>query len=99
MLRCLSQERKEAQKATSAPDKRIKEKRPPQTLSVDDMAQAEEAVVHFEQEQSFHEEMAALRKGSTVKKSNSVYRLDPVLRNGVLRIRGRLSRSALPEVV
>lgn len=113
ILRCLSQERKENQRVMSTqetwcgnagallkgPMERIKTKLPPQDLSVDDMAQAEEAVVRFEQEQSFHEELTALRKGVSVKKSSSIYRLDPILQNGILRIGGRLSRSALPEEV
>lgn len=34
---------------------------------------------------------------SSVKKSSDIYKLDPVLKDGLLRIGGRLSRAALPE--
>lgn len=113
MLQCLCQERTRAQKAFYAQvdrssktqsrledhTKKFRDKLPTQNLSVDDMAQAEEAIVHFIQEHSLHEEKTALKRGSTVKKSSSLYRLDPVLKNGILRMGGRLSRSALPEEV
>lgn len=112
MLQCLCQERKVAQKALCAQVdhnktqnlledhmKQFKDKLTSQNLSVDDMAQAEEAIVCFVQEQSFYEEMSALKKGWTVKKSSRIYRLDPVMVNGVLRVGGRLSRSAMPEEV
>jgi len=39
-----------------------------------------------------------LQKGaSNVKKGSSIYRLDPVLDNGILRVGGRLRRTAMPE--
>ena len=69
------------------------------TLSVEDMAQAEEAIVRFVQEHSFQEEMTALKREGSVRKSSCLFRLDPVLVDGVLRVGGRLRRSALPEEV
>ena len=113
MLQHLHQERSRAQKTCCVPAehgskqnaqlechmKEYKDKLPAQSLSVDDLTQAEEAIVRFEQAHSFHDEITALKKGSTVKNSSSIYRLDPVLENGVLRIGGRLNRSALPEEV
>ena len=67
-----------------------------QRLAVEDMAEAEKAIICFVQKQSFPEELASLVKG-TVKKTSSLVKLDPVIVDGVLRVGGRLSRAALPE--
>lgn len=67
-------------------------------LTVEDMANAEKAIISFVQRQSFPEEMAALEKG-TVKRTSPLVRLDPVIVEGVLRVGGRLGRAALPEEV
>lgn len=48
-------------------------------LTTDDQSKAEEAIVGVVQ-----------RKYGTVKKSSSLYKLDPVVTDGVLRVGGRL---------
>nr|XP_055074289.1 uncharacterized protein LOC129453915 [Misgurnus anguillicaudatus] len=65
-------------------------------LTADDLSMAEEAVVCFEQRRFYMDEMTALSSGA-VKKSSHLYRLDPVVVDGVLRVGGRLSKSALTE--
>ena len=65
-------------------------------LSVSDLEKAEKAIVCFVQRQSYPDEIEALTKG-TLKKASHLYKLDPVLVDGILRVGGRLSRSALPE--
>lgn len=65
-------------------------------LSADDLDLAENAIVRFVQLAHYGEEMNTLNSG-TVKKSNHLFKLDPVVTEGVLRVGGRLSRSALPE--
>lgn len=40
-----------------------------------------------------------LQKGGTVKKTSSIYKLDPVLQNGIIRVGGRLSKLAMPEEI
>ena len=65
-------------------------------LSADDLALAEEAIICFVQKLHYGDEMTALHS-SVVKKSSPLYKLDPVVSNGVLRVGGRLSKAALPE--
>ena len=48
------------------------------------------------QRQSYPDEIEALTKG-TLKKASYLYKLDPAMVDGVLRVGGRLSRSAFPE--
>ncbi len=57
--------------------------------------QAERAIVRFVQRQVFKDDITALAKGN-VKKSSHLYKLDPVIVDGLLRVGGRLSKSALP---
>ncbi|XP_061159982.1 uncharacterized protein LOC133170834 [Syngnathus typhle] len=70
----------------------------PKTLSVQDLEEAEEAIVKFCQNQGFPQEMASLHNGRNVNRKSSIFRLDPVLDHGLLRVGGRLSRMAMPEV-
>ncbi|PIK40324.1 hypothetical protein BSL78_22828 [Apostichopus japonicus] len=70
-------------------------------LSVSDLEEAEVSVVKFVQNQAFPDEIASLRdnsKGGSVKKRSPIYKLDPRYKDGVLRVGGRLSRSAMPEL-
>jgi hypothetical protein len=68
-------------------------------LTTDDLRDAENAIVKFIQQTTFEKEMSTLKGTSQhVKKSSSLYRLDPQLDNNcILRVGGRLSRSAMPE--
>lgn len=67
-------------------------------LSVEDLARAEKALLHCVQQHHFPEELSALEKGKTsVKKGSRLYKLDPILDDGVLRVGGRLSKMAMPE--
>lgn len=50
----------------------------------------------FVQRTHYGNEMAALSSGA-LKKSSPLYKLDPAVTDGVLRVGGRLSRLALPE--
>ena len=69
-----------------------------QSLSVTDLARAESAIICLSQQETFGEEIDSLRSGASgVKKSSNICRLDPVLKDGLLRVGGRLSRVALPE--
>lgn len=69
-----------------------------QLLSVSDFSRAESAIIGFSQRVTFMEEITSLGSGgSGIKKTSDIYRLDPVLQGGLLRVGGRLSRSALPE--
>ncbi|KAJ8034239.1 hypothetical protein HOLleu_20992 [Holothuria leucospilota] len=69
-------------------------------LTKADMKEAELVIVKFVQRPASSDEIAATRnnsKGKPVKKTSSIYKLDPKYEDGVLRVGGRLSRSAMPE--
>lgn len=62
----------------------------PMTLSVQDLEEAEEAVVTFCQNQRFSQDMASLHNGKNVSRNSSIFKLDPFLDRGVLRVGGGL---------
>ena len=66
-------------------------------LSVEDIGKAEESLVSYVQQQSFRDELNSLQKNIPVKRNSRIYKLDPILQNGLLRVGGRLSKSAMPE--
>ncbi|KAI4882679.1 hypothetical protein NFI96_029603, partial [Prochilodus magdalenae] len=69
------------------------------TLTVEDLKLAELEIVRFSQQQKYSEEISALRKGERLKKSSKIYKLNPILEDGILRVGGRLHRSTMPEEV
>ncbi len=72
-------------------------------LSKEDLHDAEKAIVRYIQQAAFpEEEITTLKRPSSVtqrlKKTSSIYHLDPDLDgDGILRVGGRLRRSAMPE--
>lgn len=66
-------------------------------ISVEDLDKAELHIIRFCQKEKFSEEIAALNKRQYVKRSSPLYKLNPILQDGVLRVGGRLSRAAMPE--
>jgi hypothetical protein len=72
-------------------------------ISIDEMKAAENAIVKYVQKQGFQEEICALSQGrilsdvciATVSKSSSIYKLDPVLVAGILRVGGRLNNAPI----
>ena len=72
-----------------------------QCISLEDLMRAEKAIIRFCQHQSYPEEMAKLEKtkfvGKGLRRNSTIYKLDPVLEDGVLRVGGRLSKAAMPE--
>lgn len=84
-------------------------------LTVQDLVEAECAILKFVQSSAFGHEIRVLeglakekeqdkrkqqkRKKASVKSSSSVYRLDPFMDGGVLRVGGRLNRANLPHEV
>ncbi|KAK0144648.1 hypothetical protein N1851_016990 [Merluccius polli] len=62
------------------------------------MLGAEGAIIRYCQRQRFGEEMSALSSGKvSVSRHSPIYRLNPCLEDGFLRVGGRLSRGAMPE--
>lgn len=69
-----------------------------QSLTPDDLTRAETAIVRFTQQQRYQEEFAVLTSGKgEVKRESSIYKLDPILKDGLLRVGGRLRRAAISE--
>ena len=82
-------------------------------ISVPEMREAELSIVKYVQEKHFKEEIESLKrnedvvtvipsqrpKGGSVKRSSSIFGLDPVLVDGILVVGGRLRHSSLPEDV
>lgn len=68
-----------------------------QDLSTDDLSMAENAIIQFCQKKRFNSEIYALTSGNPVKRSSTIYRLNPSLKDGLLRVGGRLSHTAMPE--
>lgn len=67
------------------------------SLSLENLNQAEIQLIQFSQKQQFQDEIEALRKNIPVKKRSKLFKLDPVLQDGILRVGGRLNRAAMPE--
>lgn len=65
-------------------------------LTVDDLKKAEIAIIGHCQNNSFQEEISALRRKDSVKKSSRLFGLNPQLEEGILRVGGRLSRASMP---
>ncbi|XP_076122855.1 uncharacterized protein LOC143102946 [Alosa pseudoharengus] len=78
--------------------KRLRKSLEKKPLSVQDLKEAEIVLIRHSQKEMYPEELASLQgKESQVKKSSPLYRLDPVLQDGVIRVGGRLNKSAMPE--
>ena len=84
------------------------EQPPIKPLSVDELHEAELQIVKVIQDQSFTEEIAALRQSpssdvrnmqKTMKRSSQLYKLDPIYDERVLRVGGRLRNSSNSEDV
>lgn len=110
-LKLLRQNRKEIQAAVCEDEKDLEKQKSEvakrmenfkatlsgQSLHLEDHAKAEKAIICFVQGQRFKDEVALLETGVNVKKDSQLYKLDPVLEGGILRVGGRLSRSSMPE--
>lgn len=66
-------------------------------LTCDDLTKAETEIVKFCQKQGFKEEVTMLKEQQRVKKGSSLYKLNPVLQDGVMRVGGRLNHAAMPD--
>ena len=70
----------------------------PPKLTLGDLRSADDAIVKFCQVQSFPDEIASLKSETrNVKRQSPIFKLDPKLDNGILRVGGRLIKLAMPE--
>ena len=66
-------------------------------LTVTELQGAEEAIIGFVQQQSFPAEMEALKSQKKIKSTSTILNLDPMLRNSLLCVRGRLQNANIPD--
>lgn len=65
-------------------------------LTLEDQVGAERAIIGYCQGQRFSEEISALSsRKATVSRQSCIYKLDPILEDGLLRVGGRLGRGAI----
>lgn len=103
-LQCLVQKRKDSkedckrgQRVTRMNTRSVKATMK-NSVTVDDLEMAESVIISYVQRQTFPEEIGMLKKGkSNVKRGSSIYKLDLMLVDGVLRVGGRLRRTSMPE--
>ena len=68
-----------------------------QSLTPEDLVKAEESIILYVQKHKFEAEIASLKSGfKTISKESMLYKLDPVLDDGILRVGDRLNKAALP---
>lgn len=65
-------------------------------LLVKELDKAELEIIKFSQRKMFPEELSRLQKGKGVTGHSHIYSLCPLMKDGVLRVGGRLSRSSMP---
>lgn len=65
-------------------------------LTLEDMENAERAILVFKQHQHFKQDIALLERGKPCMKDSSILKMDPMLNQGILRVGGRINRSAMP---
>ena len=66
-------------------------------ITCSELENAEREIVKFNQNFAFPEELEAIKRGNSVKKSSAIAKLVPILVSGLLRVGGRLSRAPLSE--
>lgn len=59
-----------------------------QTLSANDLLEAEVSMIRYSQQQRFKEEIVVLSAGKSVARDSVIYKLDPCLEDGLLRVVG-----------
>lgn len=96
ILQLLSQLRKNQTHVSSETKRKVKDKHGTQNLSVEDMQEAERAIIFFEQRRYFSHEFTHLENGKTLSSRSTIHKLDPILDNGILRVGGRINKSAMP---
>ncbi|XP_046592768.1 uncharacterized protein LOC107217180 [Neodiprion lecontei] len=68
------------------------------SLTVEELEHAEKAIVKMTQRESFFPEYNALKQGEQVPKGSKLAALSPFLdKEGIIRVRGRLSSANIPE--
>ena len=64
---------------------------------MEELKEAELEIIRTCQRKRSPEEFSSLQKGQNVRQTSRIYKLNPVLDDGVLRVGGQFSRVAMPE--
>ena len=68
-------------------------------ITIEEMKNAEKAILKIVQQAAYpmeFSELGKLRSGKGVKRSSPLFRLDPILKDGLLCVGGRLARACIP---
>lgn len=98
-LRRLATCRREMQALDDSKMTKLKAELKGQSVTAEDVSEAETAIVRFSQKDKFSVEIANLQKRKAVKGNSDISRLDPMLEDGLLKVGGRLSKAVMPEEV
>lgn len=60
-------------------------------LSLGEIREAETEIIMFCQRRRFSEEFSCLQQGEDVKSNSHIFKLNPIVADGVIRVGGRLS--------
>ncbi|XP_037300661.1 uncharacterized protein LOC119191021 [Manduca sexta] len=66
-------------------------------LEVGHLKRAELLLMQQAQRESFGEELQRLKSSQPVQRTSRLFKLDPVIEDGVLRVRGRIGAAAVPD--
>ena len=77
--------------------KRLKSKQehPSELVTIEERERAAEVVIRLVQQQAFPQEIEILQRGDSLPSTSPLFRLDPILDRGILRVGGRLKQSSL----
>ncbi|XP_070570536.1 uncharacterized protein [Ptychodera flava] len=64
-------------------------------VSLENLQRAEDAIMKYVQRKHFPDEMALLQRKKQVRRYSPLYKLDPILDKGIIRVGGRLERASV----
>ena len=74
-----------------------KQQCPNAIITVEECKRASESVIKLLQEHVFSQEIRMIKKGNVLQDSSTLFQLDPILKDGLLHVGGRLKLSSLSE--
>lgn len=69
----------------------------PDVVTIKERESAAKVLISLVQQQSFGKEIKTFKMGHSLPNSSPLFRLDPILREGILRVGGRLKQASLSE--
>ena len=94
---CLRCQRRFVAKKKELDVQSTSEEPPCNFITLPELKNAEKEIIQFNQRMAYAEEIEAIKKGNSVKKSSVLVKLDPILDHGLLRVGGRLNKAAISD--